>query len=356
MDNKELYLYRIMMGYFLCNIEGQAYKITNPTPHILYQAEHVKTQCIAANIYEQWPTDKLNKHILIKHGFVDKSIDDNFEIIHKRIEDLKVELYDSTFQSDKQKNIRKILNKAKSKSNEMWHTRHMFDHTTLEGYANLVRHQFIIYSTLYYPDDTRVYVELEEVGFSLIDKVIQEIFKHSITETEFRFIARNEPWRSIWCSNRTDVYGKPSIELSSEQRQLILMSKMYDSAHEHPDCPSDNIMEDDDMFDGWMIKNRKEKEKQQNIQNMDSTLGGRHQNAHEVFIPITDEKGLPSSNPEDIKKIEDLNDIEAKIVKKQRATMIKKKGRVEQSKLPDERTKIAMEANQQFRDKIKGNK
>ena len=36
--------------------------------------------------------------------------------------------------------------------------------------------------------------------------------------------------------------------------------------------------------------------------------------------------------------------------------MIKKKGRVEQSKLPDERTKIAMEANQQFRDKIKGNK
>ena len=97
MDKHELYLYRIMMGYFLCKVEGQEYKIINPAPHILYKAEQIYHTHKSANVYAEWNTDQLNKHILVKNGVLDKDIDNNFKIINKRVEDLKIDLYNSAF-------------------------------------------------------------------------------------------------------------------------------------------------------------------------------------------------------------------------------------------------------------------
>ena len=48
--------------------------------------------------------------------------------------------------------------------------------------------------------------------------------------------------------------------------------------------------------------------------------------------------------------------MEGKIVKAQRAAMIKRRGQVEQANLPDERMRISTESNKQFVEKVKGNK
>jgi hypothetical protein len=348
MDNIELDFYRIMMGYFVCTIEEQEYKVINPTVNILYKAEQIKHQCINVNRYESWSTDQQNKWFLIKHGLVEPDIDQNLKEIDKRIDDLKVELYNKAFQVSEHDQLKKTLQMVKDKSNDMWKMRHMFDHTTVVGYANLVKHQFIIFNTLYYPDDTRVFDNFDIADFRIIDKIIQEVYRSSITEAQFRYIARHEPWRSIWSADKSNPYGKPSIDLTNEQRQLILMSKMYDAASEHPECPPDNIIEDDDMFDGWMIKHRRDRDRQQKVDTMDDILGGKHGDAHEVYIP--------AKTKQDIEQIEMLNDTEAKIIKAQRSKQIQNKGRVSQLNLHDERMRMQIEAQSQFRDKVKGSK
>ena len=81
-------------------------------------------------------------------------------------------------------------------------------------------------------------------------------------ESEIRELARSEPWKSIWSSSKNEgvLFGKRAIELSEEQKHLIMWSTMYDSIGESPDSPSDKIIADDDMLDGWLILQRRERE------------------------------------------------------------------------------------------------
>ena len=61
---------------------------------------------------------------------------------------------------------------------------------------------------------------------------------------------------------KEEMFGIPSCDLSDDQKSVILYSRMYDSAYESPDRPTDEVIEDNDMFDGWMAKGRREADKE----------------------------------------------------------------------------------------------
>ena len=46
---------------------------------------------------------------------------------------------------------------------------------------------------------------------------------------------------------------------------MVSFSRMYDGAYGSPECPPDKVIEDDDMFDGWLIDQRRTREKEQSV-------------------------------------------------------------------------------------------
>ncbi len=138
--------------------------------------------------------------------------------------------------------------------------------------------------------------------------------------------------------------------MTEDQRFLCAVTRMYDNANEHSECPSETVLNDDDAFDGWMIFERRKAEKARDKQSAEDMMGGRHEGAGEVF--------LFAKTKEDRQRIEGLNDQEAKITKKKRQALIKQQGAkgntVRQSQFQDERIELQNRYNEMFKTHVKG--
>tara|TARA_R110000803_G_scaffold58090_1_gene116301 strand:+ start:5138 stop:6154 length:1017 start_codon:yes stop_codon:yes gene_type:complete len=337
-----------MSGYYIADIQGTSYKICNPSVDVKLRASQLYDESMDSTRFESWLTDRGAKALLVETGFVSQDVDSNFPIIEKSIEELKIQLYESAYQFKEREKIRKRLNAVKQKYEEMYAYRHMFDMATREGHASLLKTQYLIAASTFTSDGKSLGDDIFSMDFSLIDALVRKTSANKIDVLQFRKIARTDPWRSYWGAKKEDVFGLPAMLLSDDQRYLILMSKMYDNCYEHPESPPEDIVEDDDLFDGWMLVQKKKREEEKNSSLGDDMTKGRHSNAQEIFLPV--------ANREEAKKIEDLNTLEGRMVKKQRAEFLKKNQGKEfsQSKLPDEAVRIHAEHQRQFLDKVKG--
>ena len=132
----------------------------------------------------------------------------------------------------------------------------------------------------------------------------------------------------MWAAGKKEgrIFDKLPIELSTEQKTLIGWSMMYDSIAESPDAPVDEIIEDDDALDGWLIvQSRKRKQGQQ--KSVAEELMGKHPNAKDVFIKTDD--------ADHAQKILELNDLDAQRIRSRRTQQIKEKGSVSYHKFDD---------------------
>jgi hypothetical protein len=111
---------------------------------------------------------------------------------------------------------------------------------------------------------------------------------------------------------------------------------MYDSAYEHPDCPDDEILNDDDAFDGWLIRERRKSEKDKGRKMVDDLVGGRHGGASEVFVLAKGKK--------DAARIEAANDAAIQAIKRQREAALQKHGTLNDAAMPDQINRVRMEA------------
>lgn len=59
---------------------------------------------------------------------------------------------------------------------------------------------------------------------------------------------------------------------------------MYDKIYEHPDCPDNDILEDDDALDGWMLHQQKENKRLKKEKGVNSLLGSKNSQADEIFL------------------------------------------------------------------------
>jgi hypothetical protein len=129
---------------------------------------------------------------------------------------------------------------------------------------------------------------------------------------------------------------KSSYELSDEQKTLISISNMYDRIYEHPESPGEDVINDDDILDGWMIyqKNKAEKIKKQNNA---QDLANKHKNAKEIFVV---------ADKDDVNSIIDLNSGISSSIIKQRQNMIKNSADgVDEVNLPDVQMELLQKIN-----------
>ena len=114
---------------------------------------------------------------------------------------------------------------------------------------------------------------------------------------------------------------------------------LYDNVYESTERPHEDIIQDDDMLDGWLITQRKEREKEQNKKVGEEKMGqnAKIQGADEVFI-MTD-------NADDAKKITDMNSVYGEKIIKSRMKALEEKGELHVTQLPDMQNRIRMQFN-----------
>ncbi len=305
---KSKLIYRLLSGIVYFTFKDKRYELRSPSVEILYQASELYDEVY----YKESFNDK-QFDIELLSGI--PHFDAKIKQMHDRMDDIKVEMYENHINPDALKKLRAQLSAVKAGINKAHGERQKFEHLTPEGVAGVAQSQYVIANCIYDSKGNKVFsADFEDIFYSLLESMMTEIFRLEITESQLREIARSDLWRSYWSVDRHNVFGKAPKDLTHDQRRLVGYTRMYDSIFENPDCPNDTVLEDDDLLDGWMIKLRRDREKDKNTKELDKVLS-KHRNDTEIF--------LMAKTEQDAQTIDNLNTPIAKMQKKQREAIIK---------------------------------
>ena len=210
----------------------------------------------------------------------------------------------------------------------------LFD-KTLEHHMSLFRSKFLVGICIFDLSGKRMFDESSVLDSSsaLSEIAYNEWEKNIITPEQFREVARTSPWTSYWSPFKEGVFGVSASHLNDKQRTIVMFSKMYDNAHQSMECPPDEVFEDDDMFDGWMIKERRDGEKTRKQKRADNSFDSKHSNAGEVFFS--------AESQNEANKIIDLNEFGEKMRLRRRSRELEvSEGPVKEQELTDVKMKL----------------
>lgn len=257
------------------------------------------------------------------------------KIVPEHIEYWKTELYNAKFKSDTQKTLRKHLQAAKTELEKLHTVRYSFNYVTCTGYAAFAKNQFLIEHSSYYKDGRPVNWRRVDLNY-----ITNAYFSAILSPDLIRILARTNPWRDEWSACKKNGRIFDNSKLGVEQKSLIIWSTLYDNIAESPEAPSEDIISDDDMLDGWLILQRR-KNGGEKIDDKINKIKG-----NEVF--------LVAETADDAKKIDLLNSSQSRGLKKQRFSELKQKGVVKEQNFSDSKLQQALDANQLFKQKVGG--
>lgn len=293
---------RICSGYiFIKN-----YIIDVPSPQILAEADNVYEKILYNNRFEDILDIESMDFLLLKNKmwslFDQKTLDE----IPKKIDNAKLELYKNFMIPSQQKYIRKELENLRTTFNELYAKKNIFSKYTIEYLADEAKSRFIFSKIILNKNYKRI-----KVKPIMLDKIMNEFEKKSITAKKYREIARSDEWRSIWSITRYKNFRK----IGQEQINLISYTKLYDNVYKHPECPIDSIINDDDALDGWLLYMKQKSDvekKQQQFEKTSKAKGNEH------FIMVKDQ--------EDINSVLSMNDTRAKVIQRKIHKMVEQDG------------------------------
>lgn len=298
--SNEKLLYRILLGYYYITIDNKKYKIIYPDAHIKYKAEYLYESIIEDNKFDKtWLTQKEIELYLSIHKIWSQSDEKQLTELNEALENHKIELYVNFINESKRKSIKKQLANLNKEIEELYQKKNSLNYLSIIEQATTIKNEFLIMNSIYDEKNNLVFDNpyKESYIYQDLQLFIKEIINNSINVDNLRLLARSEIWKSYISSINIE---KNFLEINDDYRHLINIHKMYENAKQHPEAPSEDIINDDDALDGWFIyQNRKiEKEKKKN--NILDKVGGNIKNAGEVFYI--------SHDPNERKEILGLND------------------------------------------------
>lgn len=338
-DDLELLLYRILCGYLIFYYNNEKYILKLASPDIKYESQILYNNIINDEKYNEWLREENLDNLLTYLGLWTKDTKMIIKDLEKKIDNTKVDYYKNFKLKEKKESTFKALERLKKQLNTILHKKEELYSNTLEGYANSIKNEFIISNTLYKNNKLVFNIDQNANNYMLFNNVVNELNKHTISINEFKKLARSNIWRAYWNIKKDRVFNE---HLSDDQKTLMGLSQMYDRVYEHPDCPDDSIIEDDDALDGWMILQRQKIEKDKKQQQIDN-LNPKLKNAQEVF--------LFANNAEEAEDIVSLNSQESLYKMKSKIAHVQKFGETQESQLPDVQIDLRNQLNQQIKNR-----
>jgi hypothetical protein len=344
---KKSVLNRIETGITFLNIKNSLYSMHMPTKEQKAISELVYRETVEDSKYSELITRAQAENYLAMKGIWTPNNDTELEKLNKYLEDLKIQLYDALFNDKKKKQLRRQIKSIKNGINKSLCKKYSLDHITLENHAETTRDEFLVAISIKDSAGRQVY---SYENWSKIDNYILQRFLNynlnNILSTEqFRELARTEPFRSQWSLHKSNTFG--TTQNSPEQITLMMYARMYDNVYEHPEKPGEEVINDDDVLDGWFAKQRREAEAARKKKEIDDILGskGGKDGAGEMFVV--------ANSAEEARKIRGVNDLASRIKMNQRQAAVGKDGRIEEQNLPDVKMDLKAEAMRQMADRFK---
>ena len=355
---KERLVAKLLSGSTFFKIGRSRYKIINPNPDQILLSEEIAYEAVLEASFKQLLTDQEAADYLHNKGIWTYENEEAFKESEKTIDDMKVELFETVFDKKAADSIRRKLAGIRKAMNDGLAKKYSIAPMTLEWYRKSVKDQFLAAVCTYDMEGNRIYTE--NSYFNSDSHIMERAYAarqvDGIDQTQMRELARTDPWRSYWLVSKQNVFGNPSANffgprneeavvipsshLNQYQRAMVSVCKMYDNAQQHPDCPDENVINDDDCFDGWMIYESRKREKEQKKKRIDALAD---KEGDELFIM--------ANNVNEAKEIFDVNDKGENLRLGQRIKQIRRQGEVKEADLLDVKMDLNRQAAAQARDR-----
>ena len=342
---KNFLAYQIMSGLKFITVEEERYKLIPPSQEIRLLSEHIYQETLHSLRFANLITKEKAALLLRRLNKWAPADDEAFKKLEKHLEDKKVELYQALYNSERQDRLRRTIKMAKKSINSALYRKHSLDYMTLDHHATLTKKKFITAMCLRDINDEPVYNEksLHNSDSTILEKIVNFLESDIISVEEFRELARSDPWRTMWNLGKESCLGNAK-EWTDDQKTLLTFAKMYDNAYQSMECPPEEVFEDDDMFDGWLIEQRRKREKDQKQKQVD-LMKNVPDSAQEVFVF--------APTREDANKVYDLNDRDSRMKIKQRQQLIEQRVEVEAQDLPDTQLELRQQQMEEYKEKLK---
>jgi hypothetical protein len=345
---REFLIARIACEYLTCPSKGgYNLRIHSPTKQQLYESGNIYTEAYNKAIIDGVLTEEDIAKIMEENELWTKEDEKILKGVYADVEKLKLGVFKLATNKHRQDIIRRNLRSIEKVAEKLFRKKNVYSSVTCEGYAFSKQLIWTIENTTCHLDGSPYDWKDDET-----EELVSFYQQEQISDQQIRDLAKSNEWRSTWSASKVEsrVFGKAGVDLTSEQKNLIAYSRMYDSVYESMDCPMDSVIQDDDALDGWFIAQKENREQQQKEAGTEDMLSDKTKDADEVMLMVNpdDEEGIQS--------IYDMNDIRGKSVTKSRFNQVEEQGEVKFHEFGDVKREKQMQQTRGYSDKIKGRK
>lgn len=343
-DHKDIekLTHRILSGKQIFYHDNVGYEFRKPSLSLRMKADVLYDQTYQENLYENFWLAEDIENLTIEIGLISWDHQKYLTKLNKTLDSYKINLYKNFFDTQKRSRLRLNINNLRKDINKQYQLGHSLDYLSLEYFCENLKNEYIITNSLYFINSENLVFQ-EHKQYSEFNTLMSYISSNVIDITTYKKIARNDYWRNYWSNNKYNIFDEPVKEWSEEQKTLVNLSAMYDRIFEHPDSPNEDIINDDDALDGWMLVQKEENTKQKKEKGVDNMLSGKIKNSSEIFLMAQDK-----TQADDILS---LNTNESMSIIKQKVdTVISSKGPMRDAELPDVKQRIM----EQIQNQVKG--
>lgn len=342
----EFLFLRVMKGQLSYRGSGLSLYIKEPTRDLLHESiEHHQDAYEKAYFQGVMIKEEMDE-FLFENDLYTPFDDKKLEQLKKDHEELKLQAYNSAFNSRALHGIKMLLRANEKEQSAINFKKSRFYHLTCEGVADLARWGWLIERSTFFRSGEPYDWELFSVA-----TILSHYENSSISTSDFRAMARSEMWRPVWNLGKKtgDLFDRPANLLTRDQILLCSFSSMYDNVYENPESPGEKIVNDDDCLDGWFINQKRKHEKSEKERQVDVLLkNSKTKNAGEIF--------LVAQTPEEIKDIHSLNSANSEQIRVERMSLIKEKGSVSDLDFNDVKVDLSIRKNQEAMSHVRGRK
>lgn len=240
-----------------------------------------------------------------------------------------------------QKKFAAQISRLNEKQKELKSKRAELMYYSVESYAEEQKTLAMIFCATHDEEENRHWPTwgefLSEIDNVLLNGIFAQLNGGFSVHTlgDIRAIARSGSWRFRWNGAKStgDLFGKSICEFDTEQQSLLYWSQVYDSVYESMDCPSDDIVEDDELLDKWFDDQGRKRKKKQVEDSGDIgkvKMSNKMRGHGEVFIVAN-----PNINPSapEMEEISGLNSELVRKFKQSEEKRIKEHGTLQETEL-----------------------
>jgi len=336
-SEREYFVSRVRSGFYIVDFNGLELKVLAPTVEDNYMSNREYKKVYERCLSEGIMTQEEMLEWMYTRGLWSEEKEAKLTELQQNLKTLKEKIYLERFDQKIVDTTRLYLRRTEEVIKDRETEKNSYFKNTCDSLAYEERAAYLFSRCCYLKGNK---FEFEDKNYT---NAYYEWILQVLDSTSVRELARTEPWRSIWnLRDVTKIFPKDDErELTYDQKNIVSWSTMYDSINESHEPPPENVIQDDDMLDGWFIVQKKKREQEKNESEMEKRVGG-NANHSEVYVVAKSEL--------DDKLFNQANSPAAKMIKRQRNAVIdKQEGQATDLDFVDTKFKLQRESNRQFK-------